>query len=1351
MDNVILDQKVSITTDQNKLSEEHTPKQKSVANLNIHATKSYLQLLNNQIDNLPEDLQKTMRYLSNSLNQYLQDADSIPLNTNDKQAINTGYTKLSEQIISRDLKLQEKVAQNLSTSHKLVRARDAATTLGQSFSALPSSLQEGVKAGEYLSKFVCQSLINLTDKNCIGAGLERDLALKQVYLPQKDLSTRAKAATNEVLSSSIAYIEANQEKVLATLEDNKANIRPEPSSAAVMTHYLRKALNEFPQDSTYLDIFKQNKNHVANEAFEDNVSEQISARVHNLIAKAAQTARRANLIPNSKEQNTESTEEITAAKRSYTPHENIDNVSDRALDTNISARELSLSELSARAARLQTQFRQERHKLAKEGKLPNPATMPTQVPEKANVATPKEDHSTINQTPTVNSPITLSHPSANTSTNTNAQTAAASTSTPTLTNNYNQNNAYQSNFSLSFNAIVDQNYGHLDSVPGMTINVENFNKAQEIIDNSQMQKINHPQAFEEAVNKIMQLNDLYQGLKAKIDELQSAQQQQNLRNLNINAQTNSTSNSQQMVNSEDSKHDPQVISNSPKAQVIKNENVDASDALETKTQTAINQNTHNTKITLDEVKRSVTTNTLGLDANNKAQSHSIANNELETPTPSSSEINAENEPNSTKATPENVKSNQTTDEVELKSTTIAAKSNDLETAKTPINLNPDDVFLDNEALSKEAQALINLTTSDDAVSKSNEIKNEVFEDTDAKTSNAKTLTSITDKTVADDIDKEPSTPDQSIQTQDKNTASTEVQEQNKAENSTDENLDQNPTASATNEEENAIKEPTPVVNTQPANDLVDDTAKVVDESGDESITLEQDPEIETLAPSNSHISTDNELQNEAVNTPSYGEELTPPITQTANQNTIVIEDNGEIEANSTDENDFSKLYQEIKANTQANLDEEAVLDDSAAQKSAIVDEILSNTVPKSDLVEDEFLKEQGSQRIEPVLDLDHLNKEGQINDNNLTLEPIDVPEEPIIVKPYTTNTPTLGASAVTTGENEPIPNLTVANAQKAPKEGGFFKRFASLFTRNKEEVAEKKAQAVQQGNQVKEALNLAQLNRVLKQSPLDHTLHILRAQVANTALPDVFKQQAQKFIDALSNPVQDLQSVQQWLNFVSGPMSPSSSQAVALHQWAFMLLGIRFNQLGKSIQKFLQEKHLDGIENSDKLDDTFGKLNQNFTDDQKVLNNDLLDDTLSQVERLQNIKANTNKDQIFPYYMPLPPNYEGGREGGFSIKAQKDEDGERSWHLNFVFDVKNLGLIEIKAVAKLPELKLSVITESLDGLQKVQELLPTLVGKLQEFGITTRTSNSRLGRINIPTGGATTTRKDDGYNLSLDI
>ena len=405
--------------------------------------------------------------------------------------------------------------------------------------------------------------------------------------------------------------------------------------------------------------------------------------------------------------------------------------------------------------------------------------------------------------------------------------------------------------------------------------------------------------------------------------------------------------------------------------------------------------------------------------------------------------------------------------------------------------------------------------------------------------------------------------------------------------------------------------------------------------------------------------------------------------------------------------------------------------DSSSKNKSVESKILASTVPSMEL-EDQVVPSDVKQDLNIEKKLTDSAKE---NSDESTLTITKIPEK------------TPGAAAITQGQSEPIPEKSVVdNVADVKEKTGFFSKIASIFGKKTVESPKNVAESVT--TPVATAPNLMTL--MSKGSPLDSLMYSLKVQANNTALPDALREEAKNYLDKLENPIDDLPSVANWLNFTSGPMSPTSPQALALHQWAFMLLSIRFAQLGKSVDKFLK-KDVDLME--DRFDETLDEMKASI--DAKGKNNipSLLDETLDQIVRYQN--PNKENLPLLFQYIPLPPTYDGGREGGFNARPVIEEDGKKSWHLNFVFDLENLGPIEIKAEAKLPELKISVVASTFNGLQKVQEALPTLKEKLQDLGITTRNATARMGKVHIrekndrPVVEVRT--KKDGSTFSVDI
>lgn len=308
MDTIDVDLKTSVdksNTDLNK-TESETQSGTAKAQINANATAKYISVISKHKGLLAESQARTFNQLNSSLNSFVKDSSSIAKESYNKDSAMMGhYRKLTVQVINRDPNLQEKVASDLSSQKEMVRSRDAASVLESDLKNLPKVLSEGTVAGQNLGKFICQSVVNLTDYENMGAGLQRDLAIRQVFAPTEELSLRSKQATAEVLAASIAYVKSNQPEVLTTLKPEQQEIvKPKPGSTTpqIMTRYLRQALDEFPDDSTYLDIFKQNKKvDEADDNFKDDVSKETAKRIHDLIANAALTARKSNLLSSKEE------------------------------------------------------------------------------------------------------------------------------------------------------------------------------------------------------------------------------------------------------------------------------------------------------------------------------------------------------------------------------------------------------------------------------------------------------------------------------------------------------------------------------------------------------------------------------------------------------------------------------------------------------------------------------------------------------------------------------------------------------------------------------------------------------------------------------------------------------------------------------------------------------------------------------------------------------------------------------------------------------------------------------------------------------------------------------------------
>lgn len=1434
MDTIDVDLKTSVdksNTDLNK-TESETQSGTAKAQINANATAKYISVISKHKGLLAESQARTFNQLNSSLNSFVKDSSSIAKESYNKDSAMMGhYRKLTVQVINRDPNLQEKVASDLSSQKEMVRSRDAASVLESDLKNLPKVLSEGTVAGQNLGKFICQSVVNLTDYENMGAGLQRDLAIRQVFAPTEELSLRSKQATAEVLAASIAYVKSNQPEVLITLKPEQQEIvKPKPGSTTpqIMTRYLRQALDEFPDDSTYLDIFKQNKKvDEAEDNFKDDVSKETAKRIHDLIAKAAITARKSNLLS--------SKEEISLEKAVSTKADSPSAVANTADEKSVEASKLSLSELSARAAKLQQQFREERMRLASEGKLPDPAVKPNYTSdgsasnlELTNQRIAQVDRA-IDERIANNSNLQDQHAKSKEKAepvlsaeeikklaidavkealqetvksqieaNQNAAKLAATEAVNALKESMlskfeaNQNTtkevaaqAVKEALEQSTKAQLEASQNSAKQAVAEAVNSLKESVLSKLTDNENNSKSVAEQVVKEALAKFEEsqsqakdattqaVKDLKESVKAQLEKTQTSAKEaatlaaktvleENAKTQNENAQSSAKEAVKQALkealegsplakndlrqnayekhqtfnmsfrgsavadfgsynmrptlsvnipdgvadyangsNEVNAKSDLNSVNTEQKAEALKEEFL-KSQSQDVREETAKDDATsfENTKVT-DGIK------TVGKADSTNAVSKSVTTEQkaFEFSTTNDDVINAdtEDETYDVAVDEKNVLSNEydvKSDEVLTDKNSLKDKASNLKepAASTEIDeLVTDDnnvVAKDNEKLASDTKASVNTDKDSDDILKLNQISN----------------------------------------TQNGSVASTEVTEETSEQPVTENNSGDklsNVLVSPVVANDSTITDDSPIeietTFTIPKDNVASNSSKVItpEEKALANSALEQaKAQNETVlnkpTPDNSVLHDEDDIFK------SNDEKLENSDLQSAVKNRpsvlagLSAKEGSDVESLPDDN---LSVTNGTKNNLQGS--------DSSSKNKSVESKILASTVPSMEL-EDQVVPSDVKQDLNIEKKLTDSAKE---NSDESTLTITKIPEK------------TPGAAAITQGQSEPIPEKSVVdNVADVKEKTGFFSKIASIFGKKTVESPKNVAESVT--TPVATAPNLMTL--MSKGSPLDSLMYSLKVQANNTALPDALREEAKNYLDKLENPIDDLPSVANWLNFTSGPMSPTSPQALALHQWAFMLLSIRFAQLGKSVDKFLK-KDVDLME--DRFDETLDEMKASI--DAKGKNNipSLLDETLDQIVRYQN--PNKENLPLLFQYIPLPPTYDGGREGGFNARPVIEEDGKKSWHLNFVFDLENLGPIEIKAEAKLPELKISVVASTFNGLQKVQEALPTLKEKLQDLGITTRNATARMGKVHIrekndrPVVEVRT--KKDGSTFSVDI
>ena len=1686
--------------------------------MNKAATTTYLNSLSYEQDDVGDSLSRSMNKLNQSLSQAASaNHESAVDEQAEKMAV---YSKLAGKLIDRDSSLQEKVAQDLSKNSNIVRTKDASESLQKAMGNLPSALKEGTQAGKDLAKFMVENLVTLSDRKQMGAGLERDLAVRQINIPKSQPNSRLQNASSKVLSASIEYVKNNQPEVLTKIAAQEASQAKAQSQAALASETMNSAKstdNSDAPDSTYLSALKaqraqQNKTQAPDtstkpSAPQDKISAEISKRIHNLIAQAAQTAKSGNLINLSPEEAERFDRTITSqnqqAQVKGDPLERIlSNTSVNAADGELpppskqtpeaNVRQLSLSELSARASKLQSQFRQERMRIVQEGKLPDPAQMPETNFDKDSIkatidASKQQQESVQNQqrashtsslyeslararsafsahnitseaaaqeqpatteskpapqtteqkpaTQADSKPLTSESKPVTTESKPAPQTteqkpaaqadskpltseskpvtteskpapqsteqkpAATADSKPT-TLEAKPNNFGSTSVNLSFNAIQSSSYGGMDIMPGMTIPVSHFGnldndtiqpnqKALEAlklqarlleaqISSAEQELLKSKQVTESTNKPVENLNTP----KAPVSDGDEALTQQQVSKPSIvpNGDTSKApvadgddALTQQQVskpsivpNGDSSKahvadgdealtqqqvSKPSIVPNgdSSKAPVADGDEAltqqqvskpsivpsgdtskaPVADGEEALTQQQVSKPSivpsgdaskapvadgdealvqqqgakpgvmsggadaeieeslivpkpnvvvegeaefvaKEPSASMPNVAGSVPTpsdkaapSTVGKgnlyaklygamqqghyeDAHiqqptvsdkstQSAQSNLGFNSELAKPMGSSSSSIAGAGALNGMALTEDAEI--TLEDGEPNTSNLVAKeqakgpavapdkavvSDEDVSAKTATHTSATDVSKTKEVLAERAQEAQKqqevlkdkqatkeerLENKQDKQVKEEQVVQEEFVATmQARAQKAEiaveqaALRAIQAQNTAPGgghIDEDGGSVNQFSRLY-QNTLSEQKTEQARVLGSSQVNTvgDTNIKATGTTIASNTTQNTEEANQNAPQNQVTGNRTHTVGTTtveqanrllgaGDAS-TNAPTPQTQahsaqgtqgaaltqgaqgSAAQTQSQSQTQGTVQGQAPapstnapsaqgQTPAQGSVPTPntttsPNTPTTNQNVQSAAPStssanpsvGSVAGTQSVEGAANKGMMPMP-NMSApviNLDEDS-----------LQDEIIKNvmqTVP-SDEFEEFNLKNGplGNQALSGVIaDTDLTEDNNSFNQilnksQGITNNMLSSLSDPATVIPTTS---AVGASQITSGENAPIPEESVVNNINTPKEGGFFRRLASLFGRKEESApvasenidksVDPSKVALEKGIGQSEGTTKAQESAVaianLRTNSLDALVSRLQSATTDQALPPKMQEQAQNLIKALQNPVHDLKTVSSWLNFVTGPMSPSSSQAMALHQWAFMLLCIRFEQIGKNVDKFLK-KTANGDQKLASLEPAIkehAKLTKELDEVSVNKSHELLKETFGQVERMQQQMQSIPQDQSVLRYIPLPPNYQGGKEGSFSAQKRQDEDGGTSWHLNFNLDLENLGGLQVKVKLRFPEIQMSFVAEKFETLQKVQAHMPELNARLKEIGLTSKGSNARLGAVN---------------------
>ena len=311
--------------------------------------------------------------------------------------------------------------------------------------------------------------------------------------------------------------------------------------------------------------------------------------------------------------------------------------------------------------------------------------------------------------------------------------------------------------------------------------------------------------------------------------------------------------------------------------------------------------------------------------------------------------------------------------------------------------------------------------------------------------------------------------------------------------------------------------------------------------------------------------------------------------------------------------------------------------------------------------------------------------------------------------------------------------IAVTEPEKISRKNGFIARMSRFFSRGG-----KSGEVSGSSNAGKVAK--MELPDNVKNISMENFIRSLSNISSDAQVTPEIRQLASSIHDAMMNPLGDLRAVSEWLGFVRSPLTASGPRAQGMQQWALLLLSMRFRQMGKDIDRFVKSRAIRDL------------IRGALSGDQRgaTWSHNALRETLIQVERLQELSRDHDAEGI-PSYIPVPPSGDDYREGGIMISHRDLPDGEREWQLNFFFDLPSLGPIQIRTGIRIPDIRVNVVAERFEALERVRETSDVLYRRLQECGFTPAPIGARLGTVYPPVSGGDSTVLGGTDGLSVKI
>ena len=280
-----------IISDNLKLESNKTNASPAKTQVNVSAAYSYLgELTRYQGIKVSDEFAQAQNHLQRHIAALANEPERA-LNANPaptQKPLLEAFTR----VINKDENIQEQIANGLTNRLQIVKTSEATETLKSYCDTLPKIFQESNEPGKALMRYMCEIVVNLTTSDNISPATVKQLAQQQIFAPEQALTPKIESVLNSLLGATIDFIQLNQPHVLSSIGRESQNIISPSSTKAQLAEFIAEAIEDLPEENTYLNIFSKKSDN-----FEDEASREISLRVKELISKAVDIAKESNLIP----------------------------------------------------------------------------------------------------------------------------------------------------------------------------------------------------------------------------------------------------------------------------------------------------------------------------------------------------------------------------------------------------------------------------------------------------------------------------------------------------------------------------------------------------------------------------------------------------------------------------------------------------------------------------------------------------------------------------------------------------------------------------------------------------------------------------------------------------------------------------------------------------------------------------------------------------------------------------------------------------------------------------------------------------------------------------------------------